>query len=80
MIFRGWTEDSTANSAASTILMDDPKTVQANWASDNSLAEIALAIIITTLVAIVLLAVTRRRHGAFSKTDSTADSLREQAI
>ncbi len=80
MIFRGWTGDSTANSAASTIFMDGPKTVQANWASDNSVAEIALAIIITTLVAIVLIVVTRRRHAAFPKSESNADSPHEQGI
>ena len=36
-VFTGWTGDSTASSADSTIAMDGPKTVSASWRTDHLL-------------------------------------------
>lgn len=63
IVFQSWTGNSTGTSSASKILMDGPKTVQANWVADDSqaytlLGEIAVVVIIAIVLAVTVL--TRR--------------------
>lgn len=64
--FQSWTGDSTAASLTAKITMEAPKTVQAQWATDNSqaymiLGGIAAALVVVAVVAILML---KRQRGA----------------
>jgi transglutaminase-like putative cysteine protease len=65
MVFEARTGDSAANTATASITMDGPKTVQAEWTTDDSepymiLGGIGIAIMVAIIVAFVLI----RRRGA----------------
>lgn len=64
-VFQAWTGDSTENTATASIKMDGPKSVQAEWTTDDSqpymiLGGIGAAIVVVIILAFILI----RRRGA----------------
>ena len=66
-VFQAWTGDSTANTATATIVMDAPKTVQAQWTTDNSEPYMILGGLCAAVVVVIILAflMMRRRVPAY---------------
>lgn len=71
--FRDWTGDSTANTPTANIVMDAPKTVQAEWTTDDSQPYMILGGIgVAVLVAIILAFLLMRRKKAPALTYAPA--------
>ena len=64
LVFQRWSGDLTANTASATIMMDGPKNVRAEWASDNSQAYMILGGIVGAVVVVLLVVLVMRRRGA----------------
>lgn len=64
-VFQSWTGDSAADTATASVTMDGPKTVQAEWKTDNSQPYMILGGIGAAIaVAIILVFLFIRRRGA----------------
>jgi hypothetical protein len=62
-VFQHWNGDSTATTATASVTMDGPKTVTAEWRTDNTMPYITIGVIIVVVIVIVgvLLFVSRRK-------------------
>jgi hypothetical protein len=65
IVFLAWTGNSTANTATANVIMDGPKTVQAQWSTDNSQPYMILGGVGAIVVVVIMLAfiLMRRRRA-----------------
>jgi hypothetical protein len=64
MLLQGWTGDSKAISPEATVNMDGPKTVRAQWVTDDSQAYMILGGAIIAALAVATIVLTLRRRQA----------------
>jgi photosystem II stability/assembly factor-like uncharacterized protein len=72
--FRGWTGSISSASATATIVMDEPKTVQASWVTDNSRPYAILIAVLAAVTVTVILLVRRRRSSVSMSSSSLTES------
>jgi hypothetical protein len=71
MVFRAWTGDSSSTSVSASIWMNGPKTVTAEWSTDNTLVYVVIGAIVAVLI-VALLLVRRRRKATPSPAHGSA--------
>lgn len=64
LVLDHWCGDSTATAATGSVVMDGPKTVCAEWRTDNAMPYIITGVIITVVIVIVALLLLVRRRKA----------------
>jgi hypothetical protein len=66
MVFKAWTGDASSTSVSASIWMNGPKTVTAEWTTDNTLVYVVIGAIVAVvlIVLIVALLLVRRRKKA----------------
>lgn len=63
-VFRSWSGDSTATASSASVAMDRPKTVTAEWSTDNTIPYIILGIIGAAVTVVAVLTLFRKRRRA----------------
>jgi len=62
-VFRSWSGDSTAATTSASVTMNGPKTVIAEWSTDNTMPYIILGAIGAAIIVVVVLTITLKRKG-----------------
>jgi hypothetical protein len=60
-VFQHWSGDSPATTASTSVTMDGPKTVTAEWRTDNTMPYITIGVIVVAIAVVGLLLLVRRR-------------------